>query len=93
MRATDAAQFLNVIHVTEDVDVYHDSVKYLLMVRQKTKENSLRLTVNSFKIDRLGDIEEFILMSNVANLPNVGDRLYDAALYVVTKIIFALLKM
>lgn len=45
------------------------------------------------KIDRLGNIEEFILMPNVANLPNVGDCLYDAALYVVAKIIFALLKM
>ncbi|KAF3632836.1 putative 50S ribosomal protein L18, chloroplastic-like, partial [Capsicum annuum] len=75
IQADDATQFLNVIHAAEDADVYHDSVKYLLM------------------IDRLGDIEEFILMPNVANLSNVGDRLYDAALYVVTKIICALLKM
>ena len=31
------------------------------------------------KIDRLGEIEEFILMPNVTNLPNVGDCLYDEA--------------
>ncbi|KAL0402928.1 UNVERIFIED_CONTAM: Clathrin heavy chain 1 [Sesamum radiatum] len=39
--------------------------------------------------DLAGDIEEFILMPNVANLPNVGDRLYDEALYEAAKIIFA----
>ncbi|KAJ8420409.1 hypothetical protein Cgig2_008812 [Carnegiea gigantea] len=40
-------------------------------------------------IDRLSDIEEFILMANVANLQNIGDRLYDEALYKATKIIYA----
>ncbi|GAB2293973.1 hypothetical protein Dimus_028187 [Dionaea muscipula] len=41
------------------------------------------------KIDRLGEIEEFILMPNVANFQSVGDRLYDKALYEAAKIIFA----
>ncbi|EEC68683.1 hypothetical protein OsI_37138 [Oryza sativa Indica Group] len=41
------------------------------------------------KIDRLSDIEEFILMPNVANLQNVGDRLYDEELYEAAKIIYA----
>ncbi|KAI5081311.1 hypothetical protein GOP47_0004494, partial [Adiantum capillus-veneris] len=40
------------------------------------------------KIDRLGDIEEFILQPNVANLQTVGDRLFDEALYEAAKIIF-----
>ncbi|PHU08023.1 hypothetical protein BC332_24512 [Capsicum chinense] len=48
IREDDATQFLNVIHAAEDADVYHDSVKFLLMVRQKTKENSPRLTMKSF---------------------------------------------
>lgn len=41
------------------------------------------------KIDRLSDIEEFILMPNVANLQSVGDRLYDEVLYETAKIIYA----
>ena len=41
------------------------------------------------KIDRLSDIEEFILTPNVANLQNVGDRLFDEALYEAAKIIYA----
>ncbi|KAG9457844.1 hypothetical protein H6P81_002352 [Aristolochia fimbriata] len=41
------------------------------------------------KIDSLRDIKEFILMPNVANLPNVGDRLYDKALYEAAKVIYA----
>ncbi|XP_073124837.1 clathrin heavy chain 1 isoform X2 [Henckelia pumila] len=91
IRADDVTQFLEVIRAAEDADVYHDLVKYLLMVRQKTKEPKVdsELIYAYAKIDRLGDIEEFILMPNVANLPNVGDRLYDEALYEAAKIIFA----
>ncbi|KAL2558245.1 Clathrin heavy chain 1 [Forsythia ovata] len=91
IRADDATQFLEVIRAAEDANVYHDLVKYLLMVRQKAKEPKVdsELIYAYAKIDRLGDIEEFILMPNVANLPNVGDRLYDEALYEAAKIIYA----
>uniref|UniRef100_A0A166BZ42 Clathrin heavy chain n=1 Tax=Daucus carota subsp. sativus TaxID=79200 RepID=A0A166BZ42_DAUCS len=91
IRADDATQFLEVIHAAEDGDVYNDLVRYLLMVRQKTKEPRVdsELIYAYAKIDRLGDIEEFILMPNVANLHNVGDRLYDEALYEAAKIIYA----
>ncbi|CAL0315619.1 unnamed protein product [Lupinus luteus] len=91
IRADDATHFLEVIKAAEDSDVYHDLVRYLLMVRQKTKEPKVdsELIYAYAKIDRLGEIEEFILMPNVANLPNVGDRLYDEALYEAAKIIFA----
>ncbi|KAA8549428.1 hypothetical protein F0562_001099 [Nyssa sinensis] len=75
----------------ENANVYHDLVRYLLMVRQKAKEPKVdsELIYAYAKIDRLGDIEEFILIPNVANLQNVGDRLYDDALYEAAKIIFA----
>ncbi|OIW02584.1 hypothetical protein TanjilG_24035 [Lupinus angustifolius] len=91
IRADDATHFLEVIKAAEDTDVYHDLVRYLLMVRQKTKEPKVdsELIYAYAKIDRLGEVEEFILMPNVANLPNVGDRLYDEALYEAAKIIFA----
>ncbi|CAD5174389.1 unnamed protein product [Musa acuminata subsp. malaccensis] len=91
IRADDETQFLDVIRAAEDANVYHDLVKYLLMVRQKTKEPKVdgELIFAYAKIDRLGEIEEFILMPNVANLQNVGDRLFDDALYEAAKIIFA----
>ncbi|CAN6705271.1 unnamed protein product [Malus baccata var. baccata] len=91
IRADDATQFLDVIRASEDADVYHDLVKYLLMVRQKVREPKVdsELIYAYAKIDRLADIEEFILMPNVANLQNVGDRLYDEALYEAAKIIYA----
>ncbi|XP_010461980.1 PREDICTED: clathrin heavy chain 2 isoform X1 [Camelina sativa] len=91
IRADDATHFLEVIRVSEDTDVYDDLVKYLLMVRQKVKEPKVdsELIYAYAKIDRLGEIEEFILMPNVANLQNVGDRLYDEALYEAAKIIYA----
>ncbi|BAT81103.1 Clathrin heavy chain 2 [Vigna angularis] len=91
IRADDSTQFLDVIRAAEDANVYHDLVKYLLMVRQKAKEPKVdsELIYAYAKIDRLSDIEEFILMPNVANLQTVGDRLYDEALYEAAKIIFA----
>ncbi|GLT54485.1 hypothetical protein SLA2020_276780 [Shorea laevis] len=91
IRADDVTQFLDVIRAAEDANVYHDLVRYLLMVRQKAKEPKVdsELIYAYAKIDRLSEIEEFILMPNVANLQNVGDRLYDEALYEAAKIIFA----
>lgn len=90
IRADDATQFLDVIREAEAASVYHDLVKYLIMVRQKTKESKVdsELIYSYAKIDRLAEIEDFILTPNVANLPNVGDRLYDEALYEAAKIIF-----
>ncbi|KAF1892552.1 hypothetical protein Lal_00011019 [Lupinus albus] len=91
IRADDATQFLDVIRASEDANVYHDLVRYLLMVRQKSKEPKVdsELIYAYAKIDRLSDIEEFILMPNVANLQNVGDRLYDEELYEAAKILYA----
>uniref|UniRef100_A0A0E0F1D7 Clathrin heavy chain n=1 Tax=Oryza meridionalis TaxID=40149 RepID=A0A0E0F1D7_9ORYZ len=91
IRADDATHFLDVIRAAEEANVYDDLVKYLLMVRQKAKEPKVdgELIFAYAKIDRLSDIEEFILMPNVANLQNVGDRLYDEELYEAAKIIYA----
>ncbi|KAJ7543091.1 hypothetical protein O6H91_09G024400 [Diphasiastrum complanatum] len=90
IRANDATQFNDVILAAEHVRAYDDLVKYLLMVRKKVKEPKVdsELIIAYAKIDKLGEIEEFILQPNVANLQNVGDRLFDEALYEAAKIIF-----
>jgi clathrin heavy chain len=91
IRADDVTHFLDVIRAAEEANVYHDLVKYLLMVRQKAREPKVdgELIFAYAKTDRLSDIEEFILMPNVANLQNVGDRLFDEELYEAAKIIYA----
>ncbi|CAA3021568.1 Hypothetical predicted protein [Olea europaea subsp. europaea] len=55
----------------------------------KVKEVDSELVYAYAKIDGLGEIEEFILMPNVAILRNVGDHLYDEAPYEVAEIVFA----
>ncbi|KAG5399009.1 hypothetical protein IGI04_020823 [Brassica rapa subsp. trilocularis] len=91
IRAEDATHFLEVIRVAEDANVYDDMVSYLLMVRNKVKEVKVdsELLYAYAKIGRLGEVEEFILMPNVANLQNVGDRMYDEAMYEAAKIVYA----
>nr|GEZ65109.1 clathrin heavy chain 1-like [Tanacetum cinerariifolium] len=91
MHAEDATHFLDVIRAAEDNECYHDLVKYLSMVRQKIKEPKVdsELIYVYAKIDTLSEIEEFILMPNVANLHNVGDHLFDESLYEAAKIIYA----
>ncbi|CDY35984.1 BnaA05g29660D [Brassica napus] len=91
IRAEDATQFLEVIRVAEDANVYDDMVSYLLMVRNKVKEVKVdsELLYAYAKIGRLGEVEDFILMPNVANLQTVGDRLYDEAMYEAAKIVYA----
>ncbi|CAM6046417.1 unnamed protein product [Sphagnum compactum] len=90
IKANDATQFNEVINEASNVRAYEDLVKYLLMVRKKVKEPRVdsELIYAYAKIDRLGDIEEFILQPNVANLQSVGDRLFDDALYEAAKLIF-----
>ncbi|CAJ2652580.1 unnamed protein product [Trifolium pratense] len=61
------------------------------MVRKKTQNPKVdsELIYAYAKVGQFGEIEKFILIPNVSNLPNVGDRLYDEALYEAAKIIFA----
>ncbi|WZZ62842.1 hypothetical protein YC2023_062949 [Brassica napus] len=91
IRAEDATHFLEMIRVAEDANVYDDMVSYLLMVRNKVKEVKVdsELIYAYAKIDRLGEVEDFILMPNVANLQIVGDRMYDEAMYEAAKIVYA----
>ncbi|KAF5943245.1 hypothetical protein HYC85_020887 [Camellia sinensis] len=60
IRTDDATQFLDVIRAAENTNVYHDLVRYLLMVRQKTKEPKVdsELIYAYANIDRLGDHNE-----------------------------------
>ncbi|KAG9458590.1 hypothetical protein H6P81_003098 [Aristolochia fimbriata] len=88
IRAEDATQVLDVIRAAEDSNMYHDLERNLSMVRPKSNEPKVdsELIYAYAKIDRLGDIEEFILMPHVANRPNVRDQLYE---YEAAKVIYA----
>jgi clathrin heavy chain len=90
IKANDATQYNEVIDVASGVRAYEDLVKYLNMVRKKVKEAKVdsELIFAYAKLNRLDDIEEFIVTPNLANLQTVGDRLFDEELYEAAKIIF-----
>jgi clathrin heavy chain len=90
IKANDASQYNEVIDAASGVRAYEDLVRYLNMVRKKVKEAKVdsELIFAYAKLNRLDDIEEFIVAPNLANLQTVGDRLFDEALYEAAKIIF-----
>eukprot|EP00850_Spirogloea_muscicola_P020441 SM000216S06567 [mRNA] locus=s216:162875:173433:+ [translate_table: standard] len=90
IRAQDATQFVDVMRAAEQAGVWQELVTYLLMVRQKVREPRVDagLLYAYARVDRLGDIEEFLAQPHVANLQSVGDRMFDEELYEAAKIIF-----
>ncbi|EFJ17279.1 hypothetical protein SELMODRAFT_115182 [Selaginella moellendorffii] len=89
-RAKDTTHFSEVIKAAEEVKAYDDLVKYLLMVRKSIKEPKVdsELIYAYAMSDQLSDIEDFLLQPHVANLPSVGERLYEDGAYQAARIIF-----
>jgi clathrin heavy chain len=62
-------------------------IKYLLMVREATKDVNIdnSLTFSYAKLDKLQDLESFLSSTNSADCQKVGDRCYSAKLYEAAK--------
>eukprot|EP00929_Paragymnodinium_shiwhaense_P056354 TRINITY_DN2820_c0_g1_i2.p1 TRINITY_DN2820_c0_g1~~TRINITY_DN2820_c0_g1_i2.p1 ORF type:complete len:1724 (-),score=606.43 TRINITY_DN2820_c0_g1_i2:339-5510(-) len=90
LKAEDASDYAEVIQTAKNEENYEDLVKYLLMARNKAKDQMIdtELVYAYAKTDRLSDMEEFVTGTNTANVQIVGDRLYDERAYKAAKILF-----
>jgi len=90
LKAEDATDYVEVIQAAEREENYEELVKYLLMARNKVKDQQIdsELVFSYAKTERLSDMEEFLSGTNTANVQLVGDRLYEERAYKAAKILY-----
>jgi len=91
LKAEDAQDYAEVIQKAEFEENYTELTRFLLMAREKIKDQQIdtELIYSWAKTDNLGEMEEFVSNTNSANMQVVGDRLYDEKAYKAAKIIFS----
>ena len=90
IRAEDPSNYLEVIETASRAGKEDDLVRYLQMARKTLREPAIdtELAVSYAKTDRLHDMEEFLGMTNVADLLSAGEKAFDAGLYEAAKLLF-----
>ena len=94
LKAEDARDYIQVIDTAEREEFFDELIVYLLMARNKIKDQhidtELLYCLAKKAGDRAGpDLEDFISTPNTANVQLVGDRLFDERLYKAAKLLFA----
>jgi len=94
MKAGDPSSYAGVIPAAEREEKYELLLKYLIMARHQIKDVMIdtELVYCLAKTNKLPDLEAFITEPNSADLPRVGDRLFEDQLYEAARIIFVRLK-
>ena len=69
-------------------------IKYLLMVREATKDQAIdnALTFSYSKLDKLTELESFLSNTNSADCQKVGDRCFSSRLYEAAKKFYTISK-
>ncbi|GAA6060259.1 hypothetical protein JCM10212_003959, partial [Sporobolomyces blumeae] len=90
IKAEDPSNYLEVIETASRAGKADDLVRYLQMARKTLREPAIdtELAVSYAKTDRLHDMEEFLGMTNVADLLSAGEKAFDAQLYEAAKLLF-----
>lgn len=91
LKAEDPADYVELIGKAEREENFEELVRYLLMARNKVKDQLIdgELVYSYAKTERLGEMEEFVTNTNTANTQSVGDRLYEEGSYKAAKILYA----
>lgn len=91
VKANDATNYAEVIETAERAGKYDDMVRYLQMARKTLREPKIdtELVVAYAKTDRLSDMEEFLGMTNVADLLTAGEKVFEQSLYEAARLLFS----
>lgn len=91
LRANDASNYAEVIHVAGLAERYEDLVRFLQMARYQTREVVIdsELLFAFAKTNRLSDLENLLTGPNIAQVQSVGDRCYKEGLFHAAKILFS----
>jgi clathrin heavy chain len=91
IKADDPSNYAEVIEIANRAGKHDDLVRYLQMARKTAREPKIdtELAYAYAKTDRLHDMEEFLSMTNVADILQVGEKCFVDGLYDAAKILFS----
>jgi clathrin heavy chain len=90
IKAEDPSNFNEVIEIATRADKHEDLVRYLQMARKSLREPKIdtELAHAYAKTDRLHDMEDFLSVTNVADILVVGEKCFEDELYQAAKLLF-----
>ncbi|KAF9258879.1 clathrin heavy chain [Marasmius fiardii PR-910] len=90
IKAEDPSNFLEVIEIANRAGKHDDLVRFLQMARRSLREPKIdtELAYAYAKTDRLHDMEDFLGMTNVADVLQVGEKCFEDELYQAAKLLF-----
>ncbi|CAL1714910.1 unnamed protein product [Somion occarium] len=89
-KAGDPSNYVEVIEIASRAGKHDDLVRYLQMARKSLREPKIdtELAYAYAKTDRLHDMEDFLAMTNVADILEVGEKCFEDELYQAAKLLF-----
>ncbi|OCF71038.1 clathrin heavy chain [Kwoniella mangroviensis CBS 8886] len=91
IKAEDPSNFAEVIEIANRAGKHEDLVRFLQMARKTAREPKIdtELAYAYAKTDRLHDMKEFLGMTNVADILQVGEKCFEDELYQASKLLFS----
>ncbi len=90
IKAEDPSNFAEMVEIANHAGKHDDLVRYLQMARKTLREPKIdtELAYAYAKTDRLHDMEDFLSMTNVADILEVGEKCFEDELYQAAKLLF-----
>lgn len=90
IKANDPTNYVEVIEIAGRAGKHDDLVRFLQMARKSLREPKVdtELAYAYAKTDRLHDMEDFLAMTNVADILEVGEKCFEDELYQAAKLLF-----
>ncbi|UZJ52670.1 hypothetical protein CBS101457_001990 [Exobasidium rhododendri] len=91
VKAEDPSNYAEVIEIAEHAGREEELIRYLQMARKKAREPLIdtEYAYCLAKSHRLADMEEFLGMTNVADVLQVGEKCFNEELYDASKVLFS----
>ena len=90
IKVEDPANFAEVIEISNRAGKHDDLVRFLHMARNPLREPRIdtELAYAYAKTDHLHDMEDFLSMTNVTDILEVGEKCFEDELYQAAKLLF-----
>jgi clathrin heavy chain len=91
VKAEDPSNYAEVIEIAERSGREEELIRFLQMARKKAREPLIdtEYAYCLAKANRLADMEEFLGMTNVADILQVGEKCFNEELYEAAKVLFS----